>query len=133
MDHILFDEKRAAGVKVINYGESRILKANRNIILCAGVFNSAQILMRSGIGPAQRLIKLSVPVVSDLEGVGENLKDHAYVGVSARVRNIRTINQMPRNSLLEGKGCVPERVSPFNPAAYKQKPEDAVETRRQNP
>ena len=52
--------------------------------------------MRSGIGLAQRLTELGVPVFSDLEGVGENLKDHAYVGVSARVRNIQTINAMSR-------------------------------------
>lgn len=62
------------------YKQSYVVKANKEIILSAGTINSAQILMLSGIGPADHLEELGIPLVKNLS-VGNNLQDHpAYFG-----------------------------------------------------
>ena len=53
--------------------------AEREVILCAGAIGSPQLLMLSGIGPAEHLREVGVPVRHDLPGVGRNLQDHPYV------------------------------------------------------
>ena len=82
---ILFDGKRATGVEVESGGEKFTVEANE-IILSAGAVASPQMLMLSGIGPANHLNGLGIPVVSDLPGVGQNLRDHpaAWVTWSAK-------------------------------------------------
>ena len=64
IDRVLFDSDRIE------------LRADREVILCGGAFNSPQILQRSGVGNADELRALGVQVVHDLPGVGENLQDH---------------------------------------------------------
>ncbi len=51
-------------------------KARKEVLLCSGAIASPQILQRSGVGPAELLESLDIPVVHDLPGVGENLQDH---------------------------------------------------------
>lgn len=83
---ILFDsQKTATGVSVVTGGESYSLSARKEVILSAGTFQSPQLLMVSGIGPRQILQTHNIPVMSDLPGVGQNLWDQAYYGVSFRV------------------------------------------------
>jgi choline dehydrogenase-like flavoprotein len=60
-------------------GGEQIARAKREVILSAGAIASPQLLMLSGVGPAEQLQQLGVPVVHDLHGVGENLQDHPYV------------------------------------------------------
>ncbi len=55
---------------------SRHARARREVVLAAGPINSPQLLKLSGIGPAEELRPLGIPVVHDLPGVGENLQDH---------------------------------------------------------
>ena len=74
---VLLQDKKAVGIAVCGRGETQeIIMANKEVILCAGAINSPQILMLSGIGPAQELKEHSIPVVVDLSGVGQNLQDH---------------------------------------------------------
>ncbi|KAK7747585.1 hypothetical protein SLS62_009084 [Diatrype stigma] len=81
---ILFDEqKRATGVTV---DSGLCLKARREIILSAGAFQSPQLLMVSGVGPAEALKKLNISVVADRPGVGQNLEDHVMYAPSYRVK-----------------------------------------------
>ncbi len=79
---ILLEGKRAVGVEY-RHGrqgaETKQIKASREVLLCAGAFQSPQILMLSGIGPAAELQKHGIAVVHDLPGVGENLHDHIDV------------------------------------------------------
>lgn len=82
------DEKRATGVVVNTMGAQYTLKANKEVILSAGVFNSPQLLMVSGVGPAKTLRKLHIPVVADRPGVGQNLQDHIYYGITHRINAI---------------------------------------------
>jgi choline dehydrogenase len=75
---ILFKRKRASGVEVESGGEVFTVDAGE-IILSAGPVQSPQLLMLSGIGPADHLIKFNIPTLSDVPGVGQNLRDHPSV------------------------------------------------------
>lgn len=79
---ILFDEsgKVARGVQFYRKGKYYKTFAKREVILSAGTINSAQLLMLSGIGPAQHLSSLGIDVAVDLPGVGQNIQDHIAVG-----------------------------------------------------
>ncbi|MCV9877764.1 choline dehydrogenase [Brenneria izbisi] len=77
-DIIIFEGKRAVGVNYFkgNSTDIQTAHARREVLLCAGAIASPQILQRSGVGPAEWLNRLAIPVVHDLPGVGENLQDH---------------------------------------------------------
>jgi choline dehydrogenase-like flavoprotein len=71
---------RATGVRIRGRGRrERVISAGREVILSAGSIGSPQLLLLSGIGPADHLRSVGVPVNHDLPGVGENLHDHPYV------------------------------------------------------
>jgi len=73
---ILIENGRATGVEFSRKGNVTKVHANREVILSAGVVNSPQILMLSGIGAADELAEHNIKVVQDLPGVGKNLQDH---------------------------------------------------------
>ncbi|MCE2526873.1 MAG: choline dehydrogenase [Actinomycetia bacterium] len=75
---ILFEGSRAVGVE---YRKGRRLHRveAKELILCGGAINSPQLLMLSGMGPAEYLESFGIEVVADLPGVGENLQDHLEV------------------------------------------------------
>ncbi|WP_421526734.1 GMC family oxidoreductase [Pseudomonas brenneri] len=73
VDKVLFDGKQATGVQLAN-GEKLLAD---EVILCAGTYGSAAILLRSGIGPAADLLGLQIPLVADLP-VGQHLVDHPF-------------------------------------------------------
>ena len=75
---VLFDGSRAIGVEAESGGEIFRVEANR-IILSGGAINSPQLLMLSGVGPARHLSELAIPLVADVPGVGQNLRDHPAV------------------------------------------------------
>jgi choline dehydrogenase len=80
---IEFDGRLARRVLVRQYGEDLTLVAEREIVLSAGAYGSPQILMLSGIGPADSLCALGIKPIADLP-VGENLQDHPFVWVNYR-------------------------------------------------
>ena len=72
---VLFDGHRAIGVDYRHHG--RLTRAEaKEVILCGGAINSPQLLMLSGVGPADHLRTLGIRVERDLPGVGANLQDH---------------------------------------------------------
>ncbi|KOX24115.1 GMC family oxidoreductase [Nocardiopsis sp. NRRL B-16309] len=73
---VVVEAGRAVGVLGRRLGEDFELRAEREVILSAGAYNSPQLLMLSGIGPAEQLDRLGVPVVVDQPLVGANLQDH---------------------------------------------------------
>ena len=73
---ITFDGKRAAGVRYRHKGSEWHVAADREVVLCGGAFGSPQLLLLSGVGPADELRALGIPVIHDLPGVGRNLQDH---------------------------------------------------------
>ena len=76
---ILFKQRRATGVEVLQKGRSLEIMAAREVILSAGSLNSPQLLMLSGVGPGAELKRHGIPVVCESPGVGQNLQDHFYV------------------------------------------------------
>lgn len=73
VDRIIFDGKNAVGVVLANGEEIH----SKEVILSAGTYGSAAILLRSGIGPAEQSKKLDIPIIADLP-VGLNLMDHPF-------------------------------------------------------
>jgi len=74
---LLFEGKRAVGVEATQLGQAQELRAEREVILCGGTYNSPQLLMLSGVGPAEHLTMREIEVLLDQPAVGENLSDHA--------------------------------------------------------
>ncbi len=76
---IVVENGRAVGVEYIERGRAVIARAEREVVLSAGAINSPRLLLTSGIGPADHLRKVGVPVIHDLPGVGRGLQDHMDV------------------------------------------------------
>jgi choline dehydrogenase-like flavoprotein len=77
---IAMDGDRATGVTVRDRrGREETIRADREVLLSAGAIGSPQILMLSGIGPADHLRAVGIDVAVDSPGVGANLQDHPYV------------------------------------------------------
>jgi choline dehydrogenase len=79
---VLFEGRRAVGVLTMQDSRPQRIRAAREVVLCAGAVNSPQLLLLSGIGPADHLKYLDIPVVMDLPGVGDNLQDHLVGAVA---------------------------------------------------
>jgi choline dehydrogenase-like flavoprotein len=73
---IVFDGKRAIGIGYRRNGRDEVAHARRETILCGGAFGTPQLLLLSGVGPADELARHAIPVVHELPGVGKNLQDH---------------------------------------------------------
>lgn len=73
---VVFESKRAMGVRYQQGSTERVARARREVIVSAGSIASPQLLKLSGVGPGAELQQLGIPVVHDLPGVGENLQDH---------------------------------------------------------
>jgi choline dehydrogenase len=91
-ERITFEGRRATGVVVSRWGHVETLTARKEVILAASAFNSPQLLMLSGIGPAEHLREHDVPVVANRPGVGGNLQDHLEVYVQQACSMPITLN-----------------------------------------
>ncbi|PAP97937.1 GMC family oxidoreductase [Mesorhizobium mediterraneum] len=82
---LAFSGRTVTGVETENnFGQQSYLASS--VILCAGAVHSPTILMRSGVGPAEQLTNLGIPVVADVRGVGQNLQEHPGIAVSAYLK-----------------------------------------------
>lgn len=87
---VLFhQDKTATGVEVETAGQRYTVSASKEVILSAGAFQSPQLLMVSGVGPAETLQKYDIPVVVDRPGVGQDMQDNPLFGITYAV-NIET-------------------------------------------
>src|SRR5262249_47505181 len=93
---LTFEGKRCVGVSFQRGGNLTEVRANREVIVSGGTINSPHILQVSGVGPAQHLQSLGIPVVHDLPGVGANLIDHYVIRVVHRVHGTPTVNEVAR-------------------------------------
>lgn len=82
---LLFEGTRTVGVEYMHHGQLHQARVNFEVILSAGAFDSPKLLMLSGIGDAEHLQKLGIPVVVDLPSVGQNLQDHFLVPVAHQI------------------------------------------------
>lgn len=75
---VIVESLRAVGVEVAqgSHRAMQVMRAEREVVVSSGAFGSPKLLLQSGIGPADHLRSVKVPVVHDLPGVGANLQDH---------------------------------------------------------
>lgn len=92
VSEILFEGKRATGVRYKIGNETRTARAAGEVVLSSGAIGTPQILELSGIGSGERLQQLGVTPVHHLPGVGENLQDHLQLRVIYKVARGRTLN-----------------------------------------
>ncbi len=73
---IVIENQRATGVRFDQHSQEKVLRAGREVLLCAGAIHTPQLLMLSGIGDRAELAEQQIPLVHHLPGVGKNLQDH---------------------------------------------------------
>ena len=95
---IVFEGTRAVGVEFEQGGVRRVFRARREVLLAAGALQSPQLLMVSGVGPADALRQLGIAVVADLP-VGANLQDHLDVIINRRVDNTDLLGLSPTGAV----------------------------------
>lgn len=94
---VTFDGKRASGVLFVQDGVERHAKASGEVLLSGGAINSPQLLQLSGIGEGGLLAKHGIAVISELKGVGENLRDHYVVGARYRLKKgVVSVNEQTK-------------------------------------
>ena len=91
---ILFEGRRAIGVEYIRDGVKHAARADAEVILASGAFNSPQLLQLSGVGPADLLQQHGIAVIADMKGVGADLQDHYQARFNYRCNTRNTINDM---------------------------------------
>lgn len=101
---ILFEGNKAVGIEYEQKGTVHKVHATNEVILSGGAINSPQLLMLSGIGNADDLKTLGIPVVSHLPGVGQNLQDHLEIYVQQKCTKPITLysSQFPHNMIKIG-------------------------------
>ena len=104
VEKLVISGNRTSGVTFTHAGEKQTAEAEKEVILSGGAINSPQTLMLSGIGPADHLREHGIEVRCDLPGVGQNLQDHATIGMMwacTRSFPVHRVNR-PLNKLLAG-------------------------------
>lgn len=88
---IELDGRRAVGITFVAGSEEQSVRANCEVIITSGAVNSPQLLMLSGIGPAEELRSCGIPVALDLPAVGRNLQDHFAVPLLAAIPSKKSL------------------------------------------
>lgn len=96
---VQIEDAAACGVEFVQNGTAKSARASGEVILCGGAINSPQLLELSGIGNADILNNLGIPVACHLPGVGENLQDHFQVRMVLRAKQAVTLNDAARSWL----------------------------------
>lgn len=96
---ILFEGKVAVGIDYLQDGQQKSARARREVILSCGPIKSPHLLELSGIGQAERLQALGIPVLRDAPEVGENLRDHLQARVTFECSRSITINEVLNSKL----------------------------------
>jgi len=78
---VLIENGRATGVSYLSDGVQTVAHAKREVILCGGSYNSPQLLLLSGIGPAEEIAEHGITPIHELPGVGKNLSEHVVFHV----------------------------------------------------
>jgi choline dehydrogenase len=112
VDRVLLDGRRARGAVALVNGDAVELEADL-VIVSAGAFGSAGVLLRSGIGPAAQLAEQGITVALDLPGVGANLQDHCGVNVvfKASPEMERELDRHDAGGLMVGSGTIVRAAS----------------------
>lgn len=94
---ITIEQGVATGVRYVDRSGAHRARATREVLVTSGAFNSPQLLMLSGIGPAAHLESIGIPVLVDLPGVGTGLQDHLSIPLNhARIGEESPLHRMLR-------------------------------------
>jgi choline dehydrogenase-like flavoprotein len=93
VSRIRFEREHAVGIDCLNGGQAVQFRADREVILSAGTLNTVKLLQVSGVGNAQKLSSLGIPVVRNLPGVGQNLREHVVLIMQFRLNDNYSQNQ----------------------------------------
>ncbi|NHT77266.1 choline dehydrogenase-like flavoprotein [Rhizobium sp. PP-F2F-G38] len=104
---LTFEKNRATGVEVRHHRRTRTLTARGEVVLAGGAFGTPQLLMLSGIGPAEHLRRHGIGIVADRNEVGANLQDHLDHISSRLVRGGGVIGTTPIGSIPLLRGVLP--------------------------
>jgi choline dehydrogenase len=92
---VLISQGHATGVEYVHNGHVHQICADREVILCGGTYNSPQLLMLSGVGPAAQLQRHGIKPLLDAPGVGANLSEHPHVPMEfAATRPVTFLNEL---------------------------------------
>jgi choline dehydrogenase len=91
---VVFEGKRAVGVRWRQDGAARMAKCRGEVILSAGSIGSTQLLLLSGVGPGAQLAEFGIPIVLEKPGVGANLHDHLQLRLVYKVSGATTLNEI---------------------------------------
>jgi len=91
---VLIEKDRAVGVEYQSPRGRETARANREVIVSGGAYGSPQLLQLSGLGPAEHLQEMGIPVVKDMPAVGSNLHDHFGIYVMWRCSKAITMNDL---------------------------------------
>lgn len=116
-ERVLIEEGRAVGLRYRRRGRVHEARARREVILSSGAFSSPQLLMLSGIGPADELEAHGIAVARDLPGVGRNLQDHLDYILAETSRRDDVISLGPRGLWQLGKDALAWRRTGAGPFA----------------
>ena len=96
---VMIEQNRATGVEYQTAAGQRIARARREVIVSGGAYGSPQLLLLSGLGPAQHLQDIGIDVIRDMPAVGSNLHDHFNTTASWRCGKSITLNDLHNNKL----------------------------------
>ncbi len=119
---LLIEGSTVVGVEYVQNGQVKQVRVNKEVIVSAGALQSPKLLMLSGIGPAEHLQSLGIPVVADLPGVGQNLQDHLQLPIVFRTKDdkpkplLLTGNTLFVNTRTETPNAAPDLQLNFTPA-----------------
>lgn len=120
---VLFEGKRAVGVEFVVDGKTQTLKARKEVILSGGAFNSPQLLLLSGVGPADELKQHGVEVQHDLPGVGKNLQEHPDIMLVYKNKQRTGVSLSPMG-MVKNTGALANYV--FNKKGWIANPPTAI-------
>jgi choline dehydrogenase-like flavoprotein len=106
---LLLDGLRVTGVEVDHGNQLDEVRAAREVILCAGAYMSPQLLLLSGIGPAEELALANIPCAHELRDVGKGLEDHlaTWVSCTTDAPSLLTAETPENLALIQGEGRGP--------------------------
>ncbi len=96
---VLFEGTRATGIAYLQGDATHTARANRDVILAGGAFNSPQLMQLSGVGPAALLREHGIAVIADMPGVGADLQDHFHARLVFRATQPVSANDFFSNKL----------------------------------
>jgi len=117
---VTFENRRATGIEYRGPSGIAHARARKEVVLSGGAYNSPQLLMLSGIGPAEQLMRHGIPVVVDAPGVGRDLSEHPLVYMTYAIREPTTFLRALRSDrallsvlqwALTGKGAFASQIT----------------------